>query len=692
MPSTTPEQTELLGAPSTPKFQAPKKKRKWPRRVIITVAVVVVAALVLNSFLSGTKEAISTAYIPAQVSRQSLSVTVTGTGTVKPNDTYRATTLLRGEVLTAPFEEGDQVVKDQVLFTIDATDAENAVKQAEIALEQAKNAVARAQAGVDQAASGVTQAQAGVEQADNATQRAQAGADQANLGVSQAQSGVERSQLAIQQAQLSVDSAQLNYDALLRQQKDNAKDRQIKANATGTVSKLYIDPGDQVAAGTPIGEILDRDHMKLVAPFHAAVAKDFTVGQAATVTVTGKGDTLTGVITDLAAVDTAGAGGTRVRQVTIQVDNPGTLSTSSTGTAQVGEASSAAVGAFTYADSAQLVATYSGKVERLDVQEGSAVTDGQVIGEFEEQASLQDQIDAAAITLQNAQSALANAQLGLSDSQLAVDNAVLSQSTAQTSLKDAQLAQQNAQVSLSNTQTSVDTAQIALSDALLAQQNAENNLQTARDNLDDYTIKSPIAGTVIEKNYKEGDNVDASTAATSGADPYLAIVYDLSRLTFDMNVSELDVSQLKVGQQVTFTADALEGMTFTGHVDKININGTTVNGVTNYPVTVVVDDGEGLYPGMNVSATIVVEELGNVLTLPVDAIQRGNLVYVAAPGALNSKGELVDPTKLEERQVELGRNDSDHIEILSGLEEGDTVYIPNAASNTMQNMMQLMGG
>ena len=179
--------------------------------------------------------------------------------------------------------------------------------------------------------------------------------------------------------------------------------------------------------------------------------------------------------------------------------------------------------------------------------------------------------------------------------------------------------------------------------------------------------------------------------ATSGGG-YMAVIYDMSRMTFDMNVSELDVSKLKVGQNVTFTSDALEGQTFTGHVDKININGTTMNGSTNYPVTVVVDNGEGLYPGMNVSATILVEEVGEALAVPVEAVQRGNVVMVAPAAALNKDGELIDVTKIEERTVELGRGNSEFIEVLSGVEEGEIICVPNMASSAMQMMMGAMGG
>ena len=133
------------------------------------------------------------------------------------------------------------------------------------------------------------------------------------------------------------------------------------------------------------------------------------------------------------------------------------------------------------------------------------------------------------------------------------------------------------------------------------------------------------------------------------------------------------------------TSDALDGQSFTGRVDKVNINGTTSNGVTTYPVTVLIDGSpDELKPGMNISAKIVVEDAGEVLCIPVEAVNRGqngaSTVLVAGPGALDEAGNLADSSKLEEREVTLGRNDEAYIEVLSGLEEGETVFIQNASS------------
>lgn len=232
------------------------------------------------------------------------------------------------------------------------------------------------------------------------------------------------------------------------------------------------------------------------------------------------------------------------------------------------------------------------------------------------------------------------------------------------------------------------SAQTSLENASISLQNAQLSLQNAQDALDNYTITAPISGTVIEKNFKAGDTIDNNSLTAAGGT--LAVLYDMSTLTFEMKIDEKDINKVQVGQEVTITADAVEGVTFSGVVDTVNINGTTVSGQTNYPVTVVINDPQDLKPGMNVSADIIVERAGTVLCVPVDAVNRGSdkpTVQVAQEGALDENGNVVDPSKLETREVTLARNDNDNIEITSGLSEGEIVVWVNEVSNPFAAMM-----
>lgn len=214
-----------------------------------------------------------------------------------------------------------------------------------------------------------------------------------------------------------------------------------------------------------------------------------------------------------------------------------------------------------------------------------------------------------------------------------------------------------------------------LQSARLSLESAQLSAGTAANAVEDYRVTSPISGTVIEKNFKTGDKVDGVSSGT------MATIFDLSYLKMEMSVDELNIGKVQVGQTVTITASALPGQIFTGEVKRVSVNGTTTNGFTSYPVTIILREYGDLRPGMNVSAEIQGDTASNALCVPVAAVSRGNTVQVALPGALGEDGvTVVDPTQVEERPVVLGINDSAYIEVTSGLEEGETVLLQDAGA------------
>lgn len=214
-----------------------------------------------------------------------------------------------------------------------------------------------------------------------------------------------------------------------------------------------------------------------------------------------------------------------------------------------------------------------------------------------------------------------------------------------------------------------------LQSARLSLESAQLSAGTAANTVEDYRVTSPISGTVIEKNFKAGDKVDGVSSGT------MATIFDLSYLKMEMSVDELNIGKVQVGQTVTITASALPGQIFTGEVKRVSVNGTTTNGFTSYPVTIILREYGDLRPGMNVSAEIQGDTASNALCVPVAAVSRGNTVQVALPGALGEDGvTVVDPTQVEERPVVLGINDSAYIEVTSGLEEGETVLLQAAGA------------
>ena len=221
--------------------------------------------------------------------------------------------------------------------------------------------------------------------------------------------------------------------------------------------------------------------------------------------------------------------------------------------------------------------------------------------------------------------------------------------------------------------------------------NAKNNLSNARDSvenvqnrLDDYKITSPITGTVVEKAVKAGDNVGTGSNSSNA----LCTIYDLSYLQMTLNIDELDIDNVAVGQVVNITSDAKEGQTFTGVVTKVSVVGTTSGGTTTYPVTVRIDDTEGLRPGMNVDAEIVLSSADDVLAIPSLAVNRGNTVLITAdsPSAVNALDQEA-PEGYVYVSVETGVSDDSYIEVTSGLQEGDAVAYLRAASGSSDFMM-----
>lgn len=220
--------------------------------------------------------------------------------------------------------------------------------------------------------------------------------------------------------------------------------------------------------------------------------------------------------------------------------------------------------------------------------------------------------------------------------------------------------------------------------------NAKASLENAQDRLDDYMVTSPITGTVVEKTVKAGDNVGTG----SNSNNTLCIIYDLTYLEITLNIDELDIDNVEVGQTVNVTSDAKEGQTFTGVVTKVSVVGTTSGGTTTYPVTVRIDDTDGLRPGMNVDAEIVLSSADGVLAIPSLAVNRGDTVLVTSdsPSAANAL-EQEAPEGYAYVQVTTGVSDDSYIEITSGLQEGDTVaYLRTASSGSDMMMSGMPGG
>ena len=212
-----------------------------------------------------------------------------------------------------------------------------------------------------------------------------------------------------------------------------------------------------------------------------------------------------------------------------------------------------------------------------------------------------------------------------------------------------------------------ETLSNSLVDSQYSIRSSQLSLERQQESLENYDITSPIAGTIVEKNIKGGEIISGSGV--------LCTIYDLSYLTTTLNIDELDISLVHLGQEVQITVEALADRVYSGVITRVNIKGTTVNGVTSYPVTVEIDDTEGLLPGMNADFEIIVASSENTLLVPIEALERGDRLIVYTGATLSEGTESDLPEGFEYVDVVTGLSNEDYIEILEGVADGDRVLL-----------------
>jgi HlyD family secretion protein len=236
-------------------------------------------------------------------------------------------------------------------------------------------------------------------------------------------------------------------------------------------------------------------------------------------------------------------------------------------------------------------------------------------------------------------------------------------------------------------------AQIAVDQATIVERQAA--LKAAEVNLAYTNIVSPVVGTVITRSVDVGQTVAASLQS-----PTLFLIgKDLTHMQVDTNVSEADVSQVRLGQEAFFTVQSFPGKTFRGKVTQIRRGPITVQNVVTYDAVIAVPNPDrALYPGMTADTHIVIDQRDDVLRVPLPAVrfnpegfaaraQRGSAR--AGEGRSAIEGEtrahrsrvwvLAEDGSLRPVQVTTGIDDGALIEVSGdGLQPGDRVVV-NAA-------------
>lgn len=218
----------------------------------------------------------------------------------------------------------------------------------------------------------------------------------------------------------------------------------------------------------------------------------------------------------------------------------------------------------------------------------------------------------------------------------------------------------------------------------------EIDVQAAQKQLENYTIKSPISGVVIEKNSKQGDNVGAGNSYKP-----MMVVMDTSKLSLTASVSDDVIKDVKKGQSVTITTDSISDTTFSGEVTNVGVEGKAGNdGKINFDVTITISEPGDLKSGMNVKAKVILSSAKNVVTVPQSALLRTdgqNALVLIVPNESGEDKDLTETTEnslnnpdikipkgCELKSVKYGISDGNNVQIISGVKVGDIVaYNPD---------------
>ncbi|MBN1450300.1 MAG: efflux RND transporter periplasmic adaptor subunit [Anaerolineales bacterium] len=197
---------------------------------------------------------------------------------------------------------------------------------------------------------------------------------------------------------------------------------------------------------------------------------------------------------------------------------------------------------------------------------------------------------------------------------------------------------------------------------------AQARVDAAQATLNLAHLTAPFAGTVTEVNPIPGDRVSVGTIAFR--------IDDLSSLLVDVELSEVDINSVAVGQAVTLSFDAILGKEYQGQVIKVAQAGTVVGGVVNFTVTVELTDADEMVkPGMTAAVNIVIKEILDAMLVPNRAVR-----LVDGDRVVFVMGEEGKPEKVE---IRLGSS-SDTMSVVVGgdLQEGDQIILNPTADLT----------
>jgi len=310
--------------------------------------------------------------------------------------------------------------------------------------------------------------------------------------------------------------------------------------------------------------------------------------------------------------------------------------------------------------------TITGTVANLTVNVGDQVKKGQTLFTL-----VNDQLGVSA---NQAQASDAQSQSSLQSAEANLKSAKASQDAD----KNANMSAKMKSLTLAADKDKIEAAEASIA---AAQQNvsaSDSNYAFQLQNAGKRVVTAPMDGTVNAINIKNGDDTSKLSSGSSRTIPM--IIGDLSTQEAQVQINEVDMPNVQIGQKAMMTFPAIEALTVSGKVTKLDSLGTITQGVVTYNATISFDNLDPrIKPGMSVSASIITGVKQDVITVPNSAIKtKGTTNYVEV---LNNGSAT--PTQVT---VGTGLANNTDTEITSGLNVGDNVVTrtinPSATATT----------
>jgi len=414
---------------------------------------------------------------------------------------------------------------------------------------------------------------------------------------------------------------------------ETSRDARLSFGSGGRIDRIYVEKGDEVSQGQVLAE-LDTDALEL-----AKTQAEVALTQA-----------------ELALTQA------QLNQQTAEYNLKNTRDTKDTLELALLNAQINLRNAEHHLDETRDIYTWPEiEVAQDDVDDWKAFLDYLMLMGAEQESLdyAQARLDAAESTLDAMRKSYDTEEVAIA--KLQVEAAVMAEAQAQKNLDELIEDITIMELQLETAKASVEQAQESV--AL-----ARESLDQAQKQLDEATIIAPIDGVVASLSAEEGDIIPSPTMSPQ---PVIYLI-DPTGLELVVEIDEIDVPEVKLGQEVIIELDALPDTEFKGVVTIIYPLATEVGGVVLYDVKIELDvpEDSGIKVGMSASADIILANQSNVLLVPDRAIIEDSEGRTIVNVMVNEQ--------MEERLVEIGISDGFDTEIINGLREGEMVLIERA--------------